>query len=228
MLITINKTLPILVALTFTALFSSDALAFGKKPVTPPPPPSNPAETDPPSGEVIRARWETKARDGAEWSQYAYDQIPVLGKNLLAKNPGDVAQFCPNYAYLDLSDKKNFWVYLLSAMSELESAHNPNSDYVESFKDSQGNNVISSGLLQLSVSDKSYGCAFNSIADVHDPHKNLDCGIRILNKWLSVDGVISGKSGSTWIGGARYWSVLRNKLTTIQGWTKAQNICLAR
>lgn len=216
----------LLAAALLMAASPGTAHGFGKKPVTPPSEPSDPVE--PPSTDVIRGRWEAKQRDGAEWSQYVYDQIPILGPNLIAKNPADIANFCPNYANLSKADKRNVWVYLISGMSERESAHNPNTTYKESFNDAKGNPVISAGLLQISVeSANSYGCGFKNTEELKDPKRNLACGLRILNKWLGNDGVVSGKVGSSWKGGARYWSVLRTgtSLTTIQNWTKAQRLC---
>lgn len=225
---------PTLGALLFFCAVT-DAHAFGKKPVvvtpqpTPPvtpPPPSTPTPPADPS-EVIRARWEGKARDGAAWSQYVFAQIPVVAPNLLAKNPADVAQFCPAYPSLSATDKKNFWVYLFSAITELESNFDPTNVYKENFKDGDGNYVMSVGLLQLSIGDAPiYKCDFKNTADIEDPLKNLDCGLRIMNKLVGANGQIAGKIGSSWAGGARYWSTLRApKVTSIQGWTKAQRIC---
>lgn len=207
-----------LLALTSALLLATaaNAFAFGKKPVAPP------SDTV----DVIRARWEAKNRDGAAWSQYVYDQIPVLAPNLLNKTAADIRTFCPNYSNLSTGDKKNFWVYLLSAMSELESGQDPTETYTENFKDAKGNYVISSGLLQISIeSGNAYGCGFANQSQTLDPEKNLACGLRILNRWIGNDGVITGKSGSTWLGGARYWSVLRNHQSQIAGWTQAQDIC---
>jgi hypothetical protein len=200
------------------------AWGFGRKPANPDPvPPSQPAD---PTPDVIRARWESSQRDGGKWSQYVFDQLPVLGKDLIGKTPADITAFCPGYKNNSLADKKNFWVYLVSAMSELESGHNPDSKYTENFTDAHGRRVVSRGLLQISIeSGNGYGCGFKNEQELHDPYKNLACGLRILNRWIGKDGVISGKSGSSWRGGARYWAVLRNKLTKIQGWVKVQDVC---
>jgi hypothetical protein len=177
---------------------------------------------------VIKARWEASQRDGAKWSQYVFNQLPVLGKDLIAKTPSDITSFCPGYSKGSAEDKKNFWVYLLSSMTQLESGHNPTVSYKEAFNDSKGNPVISRGLLQISIeSGNGYGCVFKSEQELHDPYKNLDCGLRILNRWIGRDGVISGKSGSAWRGGARYWAVLRkdSHLNNIRSWVKSQSIC---
>ncbi len=231
-----------LCALLFSSLLATpSAHGFGKRPVvvppTPPPvvkptqppivtPPPVEAPTDP--SEIIRARWEAKQRDGVAWSKHVFEQIPVLAPRLLQKNPGDISQFCAGYADLNERDKKNFWVYLLSSMAELESNHNPATSYTEAFNDAQGNRVVSRGLLQLSIeSGNGYGCGFKTASDLHDPLKNLNCGLRILNKWVGNDGKIAGKNGTSWQGGARYWSVLRKdpNLGKIKAWNQALRMC---
>lgn len=202
------------------------AHAFGKKPVTAPKPPAQTQPTDP--TDIIRARWEGQARDGVEWSKHVFNRIPAMAPNLLKKVPADIAQFCPNYASLNETDKKNFWVYLISSMAELESSFKPETAYTEAFYDQQGKRVVSRGLLQISQeSANGYGCGITNANMLHDPATNLDCGLRILNKWVYNDGRLAGKSGSTWLGGARYWSVLRNAtpLGKIQSWNQAQRIC---
>ena len=220
---------PILGALLFlcATLSSEPAHAFGKKPVVVPPTPPSTPTTLPISVDVIRARWETKARDGAAWSQHVYDTLPTLAPNLLSRSPNDIAQFCPAYGNLSAGDKKNFWVYLLSSITELESDFNPNATYTENFKDAQGNLVVSLGLLQLSLGDGgAYGCGFGSNTDIENPTKNLDCGMRILNKLVGRDKQLAGRSVASWLGGARYWSTLRSpKVSTIQGWTQAIPMC---
>lgn len=199
-------------------------------PVTPPPVVVDPVEPPPPSdpSAIIRARWEAKQRDGVAWSKHVFEQIPVLAPKLLAKSPGDVTQFCPGYNELSVTDKKNFWVYLISSMAELESGHNPAVTYTEAFADANGNRVVSRGLLQISIeSGNGYGCGFKTAADLHDPNKNLDCGLRILNKWVGNDGTLAGQKGTTWQGGARYWSVLRKdpNLGKIKAWNQALRMC---
>jgi hypothetical protein len=218
---------PTLGALLFlcATLSSEPAHAFGKKPVVVPPP-STPTEPSAPR-DVIRARWETKARDGVAWSVHVYDALPALAPHLLSSAPADVADFCPGYAELSSSDRKNFWVYLLSSVAQLESDFDPTSIYTENFRDAKGNLVQSVGLLQLSLGDAApYGCSFRTTADIEDPIQNLDCGMRILNKLVGQNHRLAGKSGSAWQGGARYWSTLRSpKVSTIQGWTRALPMC---
>ncbi|MCO5142932.1 MAG: transglycosylase SLT domain-containing protein [Oligoflexia bacterium] len=234
-LININRAVTLL-TLTFTCMFflHESAYGFGRKPSEPTkPPPSQPTPKPPEdvSPDVIRARWEASQRDGAKWSQFVFDQITKSAPDLLAKRPSDIRSFCANYDNLSKNDKKNFWVYLLSSMTQLESGHRPEVQYKEAFNDSKGKPVISRGLLQISIeSGNGYGCGFKNESELHDPYKNLDCGLKILNRWIGRDGLISGKSGSSWRGGARYWAVLRkdSHLSNIRSWTQNQDICLVR
>lgn len=223
--------------LALSSFFAEQAHAFGKRPVvvppapppvvTPPPAPTpDPIPADP--SDVIRARWEASQRDGAAWSKHVFERLPALAPRLLAATPSDVTQFCPAYGQLNERDKKNFWVYLLSSMAELESSHKPEMSYTEAFNDAQGNRVVSRGLLQISIeSGNGYGCGFKTASELHDPLKNLDCGLRILNKWVGNDGKIAGQIGATWQGGARYWAVLRRdpNLGKIKGWNQALRMC---
>jgi hypothetical protein len=123
----------------------------------------------------------------------------------------------------------NFWVYLTSSITQLESDFDPTSVYTENFNDENGNPVQSVGLMQLSIGDASiYGCtSFNTTTEIEDPDTNLACGLRILNRWIGSDGVIARQNNSgNWIGAARYWSTLRSqKLETIQTWTRSLSMC---
>jgi hypothetical protein len=141
---------------------------------------------------------------------------------MLTVVPEDIEEFCPAYSRLARQKQVAFWVYLLSSITQFESNFKPETSYQENFRDANGNYVISRGLLQLSIeSGNGYGCAFRSASDVHDPLQNLSCGIRILNRWVSRDKQIAGKSGSAWQGGARYWSVLRtaDRVASIKSFT---------
>jgi hypothetical protein len=96
-------------------------------------------------------------------------------------------------------------------MVKYESGFNTNAKLTEKFTDYHGRKVISRGLLQISIeSSHSYDCDLQSSEDLHDPLKNLTCGIRILNRWVKYDRRIAGKVSQSWRGGARYWAVLRS------------------
>ncbi len=235
-----RRAAPTLCALLFLTT-PGVAHGFARKPVVPSPAPK-PAPTPTPtpapapqpdpvdSSEIIRARWEAKSNDGPSWSRHVFETLPVLAPNLINKRPADIKDFCPAYDDLNARDKKNFWVYLLSSMTELESNHNPAVQYVEAFYDAKGRRVVSRGLLQISIeSGNAYGCGFKTETELHDPIKNLDCGLRILNKWIGGDGRITGYSSSLgkYLGGARYWSVLRKdpNLGKIKAWNQALRMC---
>lgn len=231
-----RRAFPTLCALLFSSFLAEPAHAFGKKPVvvppkppvtpTPPPATPDPSPTDP--SEIIRGRWEASQRDGAAWSKHVFERIPALAPRLLTTLPKDIAQFCPAYKDLNERDKRNFWVHLISSMSEFESNHKPETSYTEAFYDAQGRRVVSRGLLQISIeSGNGYGCGLKDANELHDPLINLDCGLRILNKWVGNDVALAGQSGSTWQGGARYWSVLRKDpaLGKIKAWNAALRIC---
>jgi hypothetical protein len=127
--------------------------------------------------------------------------------------PADIDAYCMSYPGLSRDQRLRFWSDLLAAIAYHESGHNPDLTYTENFSDNRGERVISRGLLQLSFeSGKAYDCPLEQAAELHDPAKNIDCGVRILNKWVGQDGVISQDAGGyprQWLGGARYWSVLR-------------------
>jgi hypothetical protein len=174
-------------------------------------------------GPVLHGRWEGKHADGRDWSVHTYDAVSEVASVLVSTVPSDYREFCPDYPSLSASERKNFWMYLLSAMAQYESNFRPALTYRESFRDSRGNYVVSRGLLQLSIeSGNGYGCGLKQASDLHDPYTNLECGLRILGRWVARDKRIAGNSGG-WKGGARYWSVLRtgSRVNSIKGWTKA-------
>lgn len=168
--------------------------------------------------------------DGKSWTDHVDRELEVLGEDLLDVIPADASLFCPKYKKLSYAQRKHYWAFLISSMVRFESNFDPKLSFKESFNDSQGKPVISRGLLQISIeSGNAYGCGFKTTQDLHDPKKNLSCGIRILNRWLGRDGRIAGKVGGAWKGGARYWSVLRagdkTSYKSIVAWSKDLSIC---
>ncbi len=196
---------------------------------TPTPAPSPTPTPTPPPTSSVKPLWESQNANGKEWTTHVFNQLDSIGSNLLDIDPTDASEFCPRYSQFATSQKKEFWSYLLSAMAKYESSFNPNTTYREAFKDAKGNQVISRGLLQLSIeSSQAYGCGIKDPLELHDPYVNLSCGIRILNRWMGRDERIAGKVDGAWRGGARYWSVLRTtsgSYAKIIGLTKAIAIC---
>ncbi len=102
------------------------------------------------------------------------------------------------------------WVHLIAAMAKYESSFKPESTYKENFENDAGESVISTGLLQLSYeSSRGYGFKGITTEQLKDPFKNIEVGVKILEKWAVQDGVVAGTGKSPYRGGSRYWSVLR-------------------
>lgn len=175
------------------------------------------------------AAWAASNKDGS-WTRMA--ERAVAASALPKLQPKDIGFFCPLYPRLTSKERKKFWVGLLSAMAKPESNFQPQRFYREKFADRKGQPVISRGLLQISIesaNQKRYSCAVPYPAKLHDPATNLQCGAKILARWVRTDGVITQrKATSTYYGGGRYWSVLRadkGHLKTIAAFTRQLPFC---
>lgn len=198
-----------------------------KPPVVTPTPTPAPAPVDTSDATPL---WESKINGSRDWSNHLYSELDRIGQDLLDVIPADSATFCPNYKNLSYESRKRYWIYIISAMTKFESGFDTNTKYTEDFDDSTGNAVISRGLLQISIeSSKGYDCGLANAQELHDPFKNLSCGVRILDRWVGRDGRIGGKVDAKWRGGARYWSVLREgdktSYKSIVSWSKALKMC---
>lgn len=148
----------------------------------------------------------------ADWSNLNWTITTLLsidshGKEMLEKIPPDMEGYCPK----DTENKKCY-VAILSALSKFESGHKPESSYKEDFKDSKGAYVISRGLFQISQeSANGYGCGITKPEMLYNPETNIECAVKIMNRWVSRDGVIAGGKTGAWKGMARYWSPFRKE-----------------
>ena len=168
-------------------------------------------------------RWDDGTAERRLWTEAAWQDVAASA--LPEQMPQDMEKFCENYAALDTEDRQFFWVYLLSAISELESGHDPSTSFREAFNDRHGQPVISRGLLQLSIeSANGYRCGFSDAEELHDPVRNLACGVTILNRWVVADQQVTSDA-RPWKGGARYWAVLRKFADRIGRWTQSLAIC---
>ena len=164
----------------------------------PAPEPEAPIE----SSEPLVADWPNES-----WSEAAYKAALELGGDkLLDVLPPDLVKACPNYPAMVKNDRAKVYVFLVSAMARYESSFKPAETYTESFNDAKGNPVVSAGLLQISVeSGRGYGCPVTKTEDLFSPTANINCGFRILTRWIPNDQLaFTNKKG-----GGRYWSVLR-------------------
>ena len=157
----------------------------------------------------IQASKPLKFEWGHEYNDwFLVKAIKNHGQALLTKRPKDWKE------YIDVwpsSEKElmRFWGNILVKMAYFESKWHGSKSYKENFKDRNGKYIYSRGLFQLSLeSGLGYKCPFRNSSDVHVDSKNIECAVRILNRWVDRDGVIAGKN--PWRGGARYWAVLRD------------------
>lgn len=176
--------------------------------------------TDPDAGKITRPSWGFFVADPKfkpEWRNATLKAIQELGPNLLQVNPDDGDKFFPpGYKTLNIEGRKAFWLMFISALIRYESNYDPSETYQESFKDNAGANVISRGLLQISVESgngNAYRCGVTTTS-LHDPVTNLRCGVRIMNYWMGKDKVITKRvtptrDDSGWRGIARYWGPMR-------------------
>lgn len=165
-------------------------------------PPGQPPVVSNPSGGSFKSLFPNQS-----WTNIAL--AAVQNEGLASLSPADGKSFCAN----GMSDHN--WVNLLASMTKYESDFDPNQVYVE--KGLGGQHSV--GLLQLSLTDRAYGCAFSTESDIKDPTKNLQCAAKILKKLVGQDGVISNSNNR---GGARYWSTLRStgKLSSVKATLK--------
>lgn len=166
----------------------------------------SPIVIDAPKGDY-KADWDHKA-EGKLWTQITSAALDELGRDmLLMEAPKDADKYCKGFGSMTYEQRKQCFIGLISSMARFESNFTPSQSYTEDFNDAKGKKVVSRGLLQLSIeSGKSYGCELKTAQDLHDPKANLRCAVRILNRWIPKDKYI----GTAKLGGARYWSVLRD------------------
>ncbi len=140
-----------------------------------------------------------------EQSMNDYALSLVNGSKLPQLNPRDAAKFFPNGQVTPQG-----WVNLIAGITSLESGFKPGLTYTENFKDKSGNYVVSTGFMQISQeSARYYGFPGITTEQLKDPRVNLQVGVKILEKWISQDGVIAGGGPGNYLGGSRYWAVLR-------------------
>lgn len=152
-------------------------------------------------------------------NQYIYEMLDRVGKNVVNSNPRDITKYCRNYRRLDYNQRRSVWTHIIATMSKFESNQNPEVGYTEK------SGARSRGLLQIGYGRhlSVYRCNVSYASQLHDERKNLFCGIRILDHWLKRHDQFSDHKGAYttrrgcsdyhWQGGAKFWSVLRTKIT---------------
>lgn len=198
--------------------------------------PTSPGASGPSSGPSAplfgypAAGWDERP-EGRQWTTLAHQAIDTLAPQLVSVVPADIDAFCPGYRNASPANRRAFYVALLAEVARYESNFDPSVRYTESFKDSQGRPVVSRGLLQISQeSANGYGCAIATADQLQDPATNIQCGVRILDRWIRQDQLVTGYVSGSWRGASRYWAVLRdrNKLVDMQAALNARPHCARR
>lgn len=249
--------------------FGCQAHAMQKKPVQTvqesAPAKQNPAPPEVVSSEIPKLAWHGKHADAKSWTEFLLSDLALTGKDLVASSPDDATLFCPKYKTLTAQQKIEFYAQLISKMTQYESGFKPESLMYECNKKKNpygsarydsargwcmkgghakdGGYVISRGLIQMSLqSAQGYKCPLTDPSELHDPKKNLNCAIRVLNRFVpsprQYEGAvrghnrIAGKVNGSWKGGAAYWAVLRDSsgyakesYTAIRNYTSSLPYC---
>lgn len=178
----------------------------------------------------VRPLWESSREGSRQWTAQLLDSIRRHGRGLLATNRlSDANYWCPNYSRLTSAQREEFWVHVLNGIARVESQFRASPP---PFDETLHRNVrsgrilpdrYSMGLFQLSYTSAAQRpyrgfCNFDWARDrgrdvsdrsltIHDPKKQMDCAVGILNKWVSQDRGLGRQSNN---GGARFWSSLRD------------------
>lgn len=167
--------------------------------------------------QIIALSWDTEAERKA-WSAELLKSIRAHKADLDLGNPD---AFIPGYVKLSPDQQVTFWAELIISMAKHESNWNPQTKYLEPAP----LNIYSVGLLQLSYEDQpAYKLEplDKEKKSLEDPLVNLRCGVKIMARLVSKDGVVASGTKKQSRGAARYWSVLRTgaKLDQIKARTK--------
>lgn len=198
------------------ALFFVCSTSFGfSKASDAPKPPTLP--TPPPMEEVVPTptpvvawtpaplAWENGSAERKAWSTFARKELKQYLPGF--SKASDRKDYCAKYDSLTDDQKNEVWLTMVVEIARYESGFKLSSSMVES------NSALSQGLYQLTYGDPY--CPKNKAGgDLNAYDVNMRCAFKILNRWVSADGVIAAggyvASGAPPDkGAAQYWSVIR-------------------
>ncbi|MEL6516808.1 MAG: transglycosylase SLT domain-containing protein [Pseudomonadota bacterium] len=160
------------------------------------------------------ARWDHKDA-GDAWTRATLRALDGPGAPLVDAVPMDATAWCPAFPKADRTQRKAFWVGLLSSLAKHESTWR---------EEVSGGEGRWHGLLQISpATARGYGCAATSAEALKDGPANLSCAVRIMGVTVARDGVISEGGG----GVAADWGpfVQEAKREEMRAYTRAQPYC---
>lgn len=148
-----------------------------------------------------------------DWTQVSQDLDELIRSDspLVTANSPDIDDFCPGYSRADRVARAIFWRKFANAVIRPEAGTNANAIMWEqpyrAGKPSGGEYSI--GLLQLSLSNRQpYACAIPTESSLLDPRRNLECGVKIMERLITRGG-IGGTRATGNVGLASYWSTVR-------------------
>ena len=160
-------------------------------------------------------RWDH--RPGAsDWTLAAMQAVVRKDAVLAGRVPADIESWCPGYAEADITQRRSFWVGLMSAVAKHESGWNAAA---------AGGGGRWIGLMQISPKTaRNHDCTARSAAALKDGGANLACAVEIFADDVARDGVVSGK-GNRGLG--RDWMPFRKAQTRaeMQSWVRQQSYC---
>lgn len=161
-----------------------------------------------------KLRWKNQSR-GPAWTRAAMAAVASHGQSLIKTVPGDINTWCPGYATQDESGRAAFWAGLLSTLSYHESTWR---------ETAVGGGGLWYGLVQIAPpTARLYNCRAGTGEALKDGEMNLACAVRIMNKTVARDRVVSqGMRGV-----AADWGPFhsRTKREDMRRWLAAQPFC---
>ncbi|MBK5926377.1 hypothetical protein CCR87_03235 [Rhodobaculum claviforme] len=165
-------------------------------------------------------QWDHRP-EARDWTLSTMGAIGTHARPLIETPLSDIETFCPGYGTATETQRKAFWVGLLSGLARFESTWNPRA---------AGAGGRYRGLLQIFPQTARYrGCDIDAPGDLYDGATNLSCAVRIAAAAVERDGVVAGGPGN-WGGVAADWPPLRDasKRAQIASFTRAQSYCQPR
>lgn len=164
--------------------------------------------------EMPDLRWD-HVSGSDRWTRAAMRALDAHGNRLLKTVPRDIAEWCPAYPQADEWERKAFWAGLLSTLAKHESTWRPNA---------VGGGGLWYGLVQiLPATARGYGCEAETGAELKDGALNMSCAVRIMNRTVPRDGVVSrGMKGV-----AADWGPFHStrKREDMRRWLTRQSFC---
>ena len=171
------------------------------------------AEAEPAAPEIV-TRWDHRP-EASIWSDAMFNALVEEQAEMLALDPRDATEFCPDYASANAEERAAFWVAFFSGLARFESGWRP---------EAAGAGGRYRGLLQISPrTARHHGCDIASASELYDGATNLTCATRIAASAVARDGVIATGRG----GVARDWPPMRNprKRAEVAEFTRALPVC---